>query len=136
MSCQECVARMRIENHGNVVVTRRPRITQQVGCHSFKLRRSIVTQELERGSQRLAPLLIPARLTTSLTTTISRPTPDTMRATPRRAFTLGSVIDLHRQLWPMMIEILRIVRDPKTRRLCITNYAQYLDHHRPELTVE
>src|ERR1051326_8616560 len=54
-------------------------------------------------------------LTTSMTTTISRPTPDAMRATPRRAFTIGSVIDLHRQLWRMMIEILRIVRDPKTR---------------------
>src|SRR6185369_15493469 len=117
MSNQERLTRIGIQNNGNVIVTCSPRIAQQPTRRVFKLSRRIIAQKLQRCSQRLAPLLIPAWLTTSVTPTVSRPTRNTVHATPRTSFTVRSVINLNGQIGRMMIEILRIVRDPETRSL-------------------
>src|SRR6185503_19613075 len=114
MSQQEFIVLTRIEQDRYIVIPRRPRIAQQLTPIALKLSRRIITQKLKRGAQRLAPLLIPTRLTTSVTPTVSRPTRNPMHATPRTPFTVRPIINLNRQLRRMVIEILRVVRDPKT----------------------
>src|SRR5215204_3579947 len=103
----------RIPDHIDVVVSRRPRIAQQLASNTLKLLCRIVTQKIQRFTQRLSPRLVPTLLTTRVTTTIARPPTNSMHATPGAAFTIRSIIDLDFRLRRMMIEILRVVRNPK-----------------------
>src|ERR1044071_3706867 len=105
-----------IQDHVDVIIPRGPGITQQLASDTLKLLRCIVTQKIQRFTQRLAPHLIPTRLAPGVTATIARPPCNSMHTTPRRALTIRSIIDLDCRLGRMMIEILRVVREPNTRR--------------------
>src|SRR5689334_189314 len=105
---------IRIQNYVDVVITSRPRIAKQLTSSMFELRCRVVAQKVQGFAQRLAPRLVPSRLAASVTTTISRPAPNAVHATPRATFTIRSIIDLNDCLRRMTIEILCVVRDPKT----------------------
>src|SRR5215213_2359516 len=118
MTLKKLLARMfRIQNHVNVVVTRCPRIMQQLAAQTLKLLCRIIPQKIQRLTQRLSPRLVPTRLTPCVTPTIARPPRNAMHAAPRAAFAIRSVIDFHFGVRRITIEILPVVCDPKTGRL-------------------
>src|ERR1051325_3748578 len=94
-----------IQDHVDVIIPCAPGLAQQLTSDTLKLLRGIVTQKIQRFTQRLAPRLIPIRLATGVTATIARPPCNSMHTTPRRALTIRSIIDLDWRLGRLMIEI-------------------------------
>src|SRR5687768_4512636 len=106
-----------VQQNRDVIVSRGPGIAQQLTTTTLKLQRRVVAQIVQRDSQRIAPRLVPTSFTTRVTTAIAGPACDTVRTTPRTAFTLQTVIDLHLQLRRIAIEIFTIVCNPESRFL-------------------
>src|SRR5262249_30553895 len=114
MTLQKLFSHMlRIKDHTDILIPRRPWIQQQLAAHILKLQRRIIAKKIECYTKRPSPLLIPAGLTTCLATTVARPTAYTMNTTPRTPFSVRSVINLNFQLRWISIEILGVVRNPK-----------------------
>src|ERR1044072_3630574 len=104
MSLQKLFSHViRIKNHTDILIARRPWIHQQLGAHILKLHRRIITKKVERLTQRLSPLLIPAGLPARLATTVARPTAYTMSTTPRTAFSVRAIINLNFQRGWMLV---------------------------------
>src|SRR5262245_13149284 len=95
-----------IQNHANVLVPRRPGITEKLARLVFKTRRDGVAKPVEGLAQRTAPFLVPAGMAAGITTTILSPTTDAMSATPRTGFTNLSLVRRG-----MPFEILTVIGD-------------------------
>ena len=71
-----------IEHQLDIGIARCPRIKEQIPTDCFELAGGIIAQEIECGSERSAPFLVPARLAAGVATTIAYPTTDSVRAAP------------------------------------------------------
>src|SRR5687767_5109623 len=107
---------MRIENKRKAIIARQPRKREQVAARCLKVRSVFVAKKVERITQGRSPFLIPPRLASGYTSTITYPTSYAVLTTPRGALTVRSVLDLHLVLGRMLIEILAIVSYVETAR--------------------
>src|SRR5258708_38049453 len=82
------------------------------------MRGILVAQEIQRLSQRRAPLLIPSRFASGVTTAIANPAPHPVRTTPGCAFAAGTVVDFNFKFEWLLGEIFPVVGNPKTSRRC------------------
>src|SRR5687767_896731 len=97
------------ENQLDSTVTPRPWLDKQLASSLFKKHGSFVTHKVESRSQRPAPLLVPTRLATRLTTTITYPTADAMRATPRTPTPILPMRYFNFRHRRMVVQILAVV---------------------------
>ena len=102
-----------IEHQLDIGVARGPRIKEQVPTDCFELAGRIIAQEIECGSERRAPFLVPAGLAAGVATTIAYPTTDSMRAAPRSAFPVWSLLDLNFELGRILVQKLAVVCQPE-----------------------
>src|SRR2546422_296114 len=75
-----------IENHIDVVITRFPRIAEDLAAFCFEARADGIAQPIESLPQRRSPFLIPAGMAAGVAATIAVPSFHAVRATPCRAF--------------------------------------------------
>src|SRR5688572_4511956 len=117
---QKLLARaLLVQQYPDIVVSCRPGIAQQLTATTLKLQCRVVTQEVQRNSQRIPPHLVPTSFTSGVATAVACPTRDTVRTTPRTSLTFRPVLDLDRHFRCVTIEILAVVRDPESGFLCI-----------------
>src|SRR5690606_13322672 len=79
------VARRPVEHDRDVVVACLPRVAQQYRRMLLEIRRDLITQPVERGPERLAPRLVPSRVTARAATAIRTPALHSMCTAPRAA---------------------------------------------------
>src|SRR5207237_8237830 len=93
---KELLPRMlRIECKCDAFIPGQPRKNEELSTRRFKMRRVSVAKEIQRLSQRRAPLLVPSCFATRVTTAIPNPTINAVQATPRCAFTIQTIVDLN-----------------------------------------
>src|ERR1044072_1275706 len=104
----------RIQNHPDAFISGDPRKRKQVLPRGFEVRDVLVAQKVQSRSQRRPPLLVPPRLTPRMTPAIANPAADSVRATPRSTFAVGSVPEFNFSGGWMSIEILAVICDLKS----------------------
>src|SRR5437588_12635990 len=107
---------LRVENQRDTVVTRWPGIDEQRSARRLKIFYVLISQKVQRLSQRRPPLLIPSRLATGVTATIANPAPDAMDTTPGCSFPVWPIVDFNLEFGRMFVEILSVVRDGQSAR--------------------
>src|SRR3954463_8401531 len=80
------VLRGPIQDHIDVFIPRRPRISEKLGAPFLELRKDGVAQPIKRLSQRSPPFLVPTRMTAGIAPAVAVPSFNSVRATPCAAF--------------------------------------------------
>jgi len=110
---EELRRRAALQQNVNVSIARLPRVLEQLAPEIFKPFGRTVAKIVQSRTQRPTPFLVPRRVTAGMTTAIANPTTDAVRATTRRAFTMGSRLQVNLMLRREAIEKLTVVRYPK-----------------------